>query len=211
MVIGYDDDRKGLYIHSGRARDKFASYTRFDRGWRDTDHWMMVVGSTADAASAPVAFSTGAVEPGSRPSLVRRSPRFHTALSAEESVQLGLLYEKQGLKTEAEKQYRAALETDKKFEPALMALGNLAFQTNDYRSAEKHYERVLKANPKSGGANNNLAMVYLAESKNLDRAETLARKAAEIPSTSRTPTTRWRKYDSNGRRWPVKLWLRSTE
>jgi ABC-type bacteriocin/lantibiotic exporter with double-glycine peptidase domain len=44
VVTGYDDQRGGLYIHSSLRRDKFASYQRFERGWKDTNHWMLAVG-----------------------------------------------------------------------------------------------------------------------------------------------------------------------
>jgi tetratricopeptide (TPR) repeat protein len=77
----------------------------------------------------------------------------------------------------AELQYKEALRVDKSFEPALIALGNLAFDRKDYRLAGRYYKKVLKRNPGHGGANNNMAMLLLAEGKKLDKAADFAKKA----------------------------------
>ncbi len=66
---------------------------------------------------------------------------------------------------------------DKRFAPAWIALGNDAFEAKDYKAAENDFRRALKIDPTNPAANNNLAMVYLAENRQLDRAEKLATKA----------------------------------
>ncbi len=166
VVTGFDDHRRGLYVHSGAAKDKFASYRRFDRGWRDTDRWML----TAGPATSPT---------NAAPPVERRLPHIETQVSARDYFELGSAYQQKGLNQEAIAQYTLALAEYKNFSPALIALGNIAFEARDYHWAEKYYRRVLRADPAHGGANNNLAMVYLARGRDLKKAETLATKALE--------------------------------
>ncbi len=100
-------------------------------------------------------------------------------MTADDYFQLGLLYEKQNLHLEAGEKFKVALKQNKDFEPALMALGNQAFEEGNYQQAEHYYRRVLRKNSAHGGANNNLAMVYLKTNKNLKIAERLATRALE--------------------------------
>lgn len=99
------------------------------------------------------------------------------ALSAKEHAQLGAAYEAQGLQTEAAAQYEAAARKDPAEVEAWVALGNLSFNAGDWAGAERYYRRALKASPHHAGAGNNLAMVYLAQDKNMDQAEGLAAEA----------------------------------
>ena len=98
-------------------------------------------------------------------------------LSAEEHVRLGASYEAQGLRDNAAQQYRAALDLDRNNIPALVAWGNLAFEKGDWENAKACYRRILRLDPTHAGANNNLAMVYLATGTHLDIAEQRARVA----------------------------------
>jgi tetratricopeptide (TPR) repeat protein len=165
VVLGFDEEQKGLYIHSGLNQEKFASYKRFDRGWKDTDRWMLIISSTRAV-----------------PSNEGRLPPLRHGLTPTESLALGQTYEAQGLKRDAAQQYRAALLTDKRYVPALVALGNLSYEEKDYRTAEKYFRRAQRADPNHPGANNNLAMTYLAQGKKLKEAEKLAQKAAADPA-----------------------------
>ena len=103
--------------------------------------------------------------------------RHNDPLSAEEHVQLGTSYEAQGLKENAVEQYKAALYLQKNNIPALLAWGNLAFEKGDWKNAETCYRRILHLDPTHAGANNNLAMVYVASGKNLNKAEQSAQMA----------------------------------
>jgi tetratricopeptide (TPR) repeat protein len=95
-------------------------------------------------------------------------------LSAEEHVRLGTSYEAQGLNDDAAQQYQAALHLQRNNIPALVAWGNLAFGKGDWKTAGACYLRILRRDPTHAGANNNLAMVYLATGKHLDKAERCA-------------------------------------
>lgn len=41
VITGYDDQRQGVYVHSGLERDEFLSYERFLRGWEKTGRWTL--------------------------------------------------------------------------------------------------------------------------------------------------------------------------
>src|SRR6266446_6054879 len=64
-----------------------------------------------------------------------------------------------------------------------MGLGNVAYQKKDWKEAEKFYARVLKIVPHHPGASNNLAMVYLACGRPLERAEALVQDALKQQSS----------------------------
>ncbi len=88
-----------------------------------------------------------------------------TLLSPAEYVTLGHVYETQGDKPLAAKQYEAALNQDKKYVPALVALGNIAFEEEEFKKARKYFQRAHKVDAKDPAVLNNLAMAYLAEDK----------------------------------------------
>ncbi|MEW6544474.1 MAG: C39 family peptidase [Nitrospirota bacterium] len=43
VVTGYDEERQGVYIHSGQTRDEFVPYNRFIRSWGKTGLWTLLV------------------------------------------------------------------------------------------------------------------------------------------------------------------------
>jgi tetratricopeptide (TPR) repeat protein len=80
------------------------------------------------------------------------NPKTHTYL--------GLLYEKRGLNTQAEKHYRIAIELEPKFSEAMINLGNLYFKEKDYPGAIQTFQMAAELNPGDGKANYLLATVY---------------------------------------------------
>jgi tetratricopeptide (TPR) repeat protein len=170
VINGFDDEKKVFIIHSLKP-DKLASYKRFDRGWNDTHHWMIV----AEPSAQPLTVSTSPVQTMA----VEQEP-----LTADDHVRLGQIYDQQGLTQEAADQYRRALNVDKGYVPAHMALGNQAFNRKNYAAAERYFKRALKYQPDHPGANNNLAMTYVMQGKNLSQAEKLAKIAAASPDYS---------------------------
>jgi tetratricopeptide (TPR) repeat protein len=91
---------------------------------------------------------------------------------------LGTTYEAQGARDLAAREYRAAMTDRADYAPALVALGNLAFDSGALDEAEEYYRRALASHPDHPGANNNLAMVYLKRGDRLNEAERLALKAS---------------------------------
>lgn len=61
--------------------------------------------------------------------------------------------------------------------PALIGLGNLAFDRGALEEAEGYYRQALSTAPEDPGVNNNLAMVYLTQQEKLGEAERLANLA----------------------------------
>jgi tetratricopeptide (TPR) repeat protein len=100
--------------------------------------------------------------------------RHKDPLSFDQHLQLGSAYEFQGLLESAGQEYDAALKIKKSSLPANMARGNLAFEAGDFKKAEGYYRHALRIDRLHSGANNNLAMVYLARGKSLKKAEKLA-------------------------------------
>lgn len=101
----------------------------------------------------------------------------HDPLTPAEHVTLGVTYEGQGRTEQAAREYHAALEQEHGYVPAFVGLGNLAFARGALEEAEAYYRQALAVAPQDPGANNNLAMLYLARGVNLDEAERLARQA----------------------------------
>ena len=118
-------------------------------------------------------------------SLIPRVVVPHDPLTAQEHVTLGEAYRTKGLQDAAEKEFQSALRGDPTNVPALVALGNLAFDAGELTGAEEYYQRALNHAPDHPHANNNLAMVYLTQGQRLDEAEALARKALQGPAALR--------------------------
>ena len=100
-------------------------------------------------------------------------------LSPAEHVTLGNTYLLQKDKVLAAQQYKAALQVNKAYVPALVALGNMAFEDNDLKTARSYFERAQKASPKDPAVVNNLAMVCLAQGKDLKGLTVMVEDALE--------------------------------
>jgi len=101
----------------------------------------------------------------------------HDPLTPEEHVRLGLAYEVEGHPELAAREYDEALTKEHGYMPALIGLGNLAFDRGATKEAEAYYRQALSTAPEDPGVNNNLAMVYLTQQEKLDEAERLANLA----------------------------------
>ncbi len=64
-------------------------------------------------------------------------------LTAEEHINLGYLYEKQGKLDLAEEEYKKAIRKDKKNYLAYFNLGNIYAQRREYGKAERQYRKAL--------------------------------------------------------------------
>ncbi|OGR85008.1 MAG: hypothetical protein A2901_06080 [Elusimicrobia bacterium RIFCSPLOWO2_01_FULL_54_10] len=102
-----------------------------------------------------------------------RTAFFTDPLSPGEHVQLAGAYEANGQTALAKKQYESALRSNKKHVPALIGLGNIAFNREDWKKAKRYYRRAVKIDPGNAGAANNLAMTHLKQNKRLDEAQKL--------------------------------------
>ncbi len=100
---------------------------------------------------------------------------FRDPLTPEEHVNLGVAYEKRGELDAALKEYKAAA---RRMPLANLYIGNVYFQQNQVKEAEKAYEKTIKKT-ESAEAYNNLAWLYYTTDSKLDEAEQLAQKATE--------------------------------
>ena len=101
----------------------------------------------------------------------------HDPLTSEEHVTLGLAYEVVGRPELAAREFDGALRKKPGYMPALVGLGNLAFDRGALEEAEAYYRQALITTPEDPGVNNNLAMVYLTQQEKLDEAERLVNVA----------------------------------
>jgi Tfp pilus assembly protein PilF len=104
----------------------------------------------------------------------------HDALTADEHVKLGGIYESQGKIELARDQYRAAVRQDKKHGKAWALLGDVSSRLKEYAQAEEAYDEALDLDPKNGDLHNNLAWVYVQQKEKLARAKELVLKAMDL-------------------------------
>jgi hypothetical protein len=52
VVTGYDDQRQGVYLHSGMTRNVFVPYAVFLNNWEKTGRWMLQIRPTKQQNSA---------------------------------------------------------------------------------------------------------------------------------------------------------------
>lgn len=109
----------------------------------------------------------------------------HDPLTADEHVRLGSIYESQGKNDLALKQYRAAVDRDKRNLSGWLRLGDLSARLKQHRDAEKAYAKALDLQPENGDIHNNLAWTLLQQDRKLGRAEELARKALDLNPANR--------------------------
>jgi hypothetical protein len=43
ILTGYDDSRRGFFVHTGKTRYRFLSYRKFARAWEKTARWTLLV------------------------------------------------------------------------------------------------------------------------------------------------------------------------
>lgn len=43
VITGYDDERRVLFAHSGKKRDRPISYAAFDKQWEKTNRWTLAI------------------------------------------------------------------------------------------------------------------------------------------------------------------------
>ena len=104
----------------------------------------------------------------------------HDPLSSQEHVRLGGIYAAQGETKLARDQYQVAVEADKKNGKAWQLLGDVSAELKEYKEAEKAYDKALDLDPKNGDLHNNLAWVYVAQDRKLEKAKDLVEKAMEL-------------------------------
>lgn len=98
-------------------------------------------------------------------------------LTAQEHLQLGLAYESEGKLELAQEHYEDAAD---ELAEAHYYLGNLAFAREDWREAERRYEKAARGLPEDPRPRNNLAWLLYTRGRDLERAEELASQAVAL-------------------------------
>lgn len=101
----------------------------------------------------------------------------HDPLTASEHNDLGVVYERNGQRDLAAKEYRKALKLEPRGSRARVNLGNLEAAAGRWDRAERHYRRALRDSTTDLDAMNNLAVALLRQRRRLDEARTLAKRA----------------------------------
>ncbi len=101
----------------------------------------------------------------------------HDPLSAGEHNDLGVVYETQGQRDLAAKEYRKALRLDPHLAQARVNLGNVEAANGRWRSAEACYRRALSDSAADWDAMNNLAIALVRQGRKLEEARALAERA----------------------------------
>ncbi|OGP32995.1 MAG: hypothetical protein A2X88_06180 [Deltaproteobacteria bacterium GWC2_65_14] len=91
-------------------------------------------------------------------------------LSAEEHLDLGVVYERKGELDLAAREYERALRKDKKLVQARINLGNVRMERKEYREAGEEYRKALSLHPGHPGASNNLAWAAILSGTGLEDA-----------------------------------------
>ena len=152
VVVGYDFQLQQIVLRSGITQRKTMPLTLFDRTWRRSDRWAMIV-----------------VRPGEIP-----------ITATEDNYLKAVLPFEQGKHWQtANTAYRAAAKRWPKSIGATMGVGNSYYQMAKIPDAERAYRAALVIDREHAPAHNNLAQVLL-ERRQLAEAISHAQQAVSI-------------------------------
>jgi tetratricopeptide (TPR) repeat protein len=157
VVVGFDLQRDRIVMRSGTARREVVSLELFERIWRRSKRWAMVV-----------------MPPAELPATAQQLPILRAALALE---QLGEW-------RTAGQAYAAAWRRWPDSRGAGMGVGNSAYGRGDYAAAAAAYRRLLERHPRFAPALNNLAQT-LARMGDLAAGERYAREAVAAGGAQR--------------------------
>ena len=152
VVVGFDLKSDRLVLRSGREERHEVPFKVFERTWRRSDYWAMVV-----------------LPPDRLPFTAEEIPY----------VQAVAPLERLSRWPDTALAYATALERWPKSLAARMGLGNSRYALGDVRGAEAAFRQATKEHPNASPAFNNLAQV-LADQDRLTEAHSAARRAVEI-------------------------------
>jgi len=152
VVVGFDMASVEVILRSGRERRHITSLRTFERTWRRSDYWAVVV-----------------LPPDKLPRTAEELPYLRSVLALE------------GLKRwrDASTAYGTALQRWPRSLGAQMGLGNSRYALGDLHGAEEVLRAATREHPQAAVVFNNLAQV-LADQGRWVEAESLARRAVEL-------------------------------
>ena len=110
-------------------------------------------------------------------SMFPRPAVLHDPLTEAEHLKVGMAYEENGEWKRALAEYKAVLQENQQHLHALINIGNVYAQLQQYQEAEAYYRKALQLDPNHPMANNNLAWILTVEGVHLAEAEALIGRA----------------------------------
>ncbi len=152
VVVGYDLGRQEVVLHSGTEAGKVLSLRVFERTWKESGYWGLLV-----------------LSPSRLPATAEEPAFLEAVVGLERSRQWAA----------ATQAYGAAVARWPGSLGALLGLGNSRYASGDLAGAEQAFRQAMRSDPLSPPAFNNLAHV-LAEMGRREEAEAVARQAVAL-------------------------------
>jgi hypothetical protein len=158
VVTGYDLREPELVMHSGSKKDWRYSMRKFERNWRYSDHWALVVLPVGQLSAAA-------------------SELEHSAAAAA--------IEQLGMNDKAALAYASILKRWPDSFGALLGMGNLAYARGDFAGSVRFLRRATDHHPRNAAAWHNLATAELAAKQNAAARKAAARAIELAPPDAR--------------------------
>ena len=150
VVIGYDQKKGELLLHSGRTERLTISMNTFERTWARANHWSMV-----------------ALHPARLPATAQPDG-FAQSVAALEVVD----------PKAAKIAYTTALNRWPQHRALLLGVGNTAYAVGDLREAEKSYRAAVQVHADFADGWNNLAQVLWEQGDKVEASHAIAKAVA---------------------------------
>ncbi|WP_100639532.1 PA2778 family cysteine peptidase [Marinobacter salexigens] len=159
VAIGYDSQKEALILHSGTEKNYHLPASAFMATWDRSERWARVIlpPDQIPATAEPLAFLMAA----------------HDLETTQQS-------------DAAKSAYKAAAKAWPNQPAALLGLGNLAYQQNQWAEAEKYYRTMTERFPDISAGWNNLAEALSRQGKN-EESSAMLNKAQKAKEGSKQP------------------------
>ena len=169
VVIGYDTDSREIILRSGSTQRWLTPFEVFERTWQRADFWALSI--------VPV---------GEIPETAKPLPYLKTAYAFEATGHPELAY----------KAYQAATERWPHVAEAWMALGNMAYQKQNWRQAINAFSTASSINPELIASWNNLAYALQAYGCGV-QAQTALQCGLKLSPTDANLQNSWQELSVN--------------
>jgi tetratricopeptide (TPR) repeat protein len=157
VIVGFSEDKKIIIEHTGENEFVIRSYNGFKRNWYAAGNWMLEI--------MPL-------------------EQVKENMSAQDSVELGVLLEKKGQWDESLKRYYDALRENSQTPMALFNIGNVYLRMGHLDDAELAYRKAIELNKDFPDCYNNMACLFIRK-KDYEKAHIFADKALALDANKR--------------------------
>jgi len=138
VLKGFDDRSEIFYANTGVLETQAIHYGEFERRWKKADTWSLIV-------SPP--------------------EKVDWELDETQSIEMALIFEKNGNLNQAERWVESALNKNPGSLTAKFNLANIYSKSNRSEQAKIIYKELLNTNPNRQEISNNLAWIYYEEGR----------------------------------------------